>query len=124
MFFNLYICKPNIDISSPSKLEILFLLDSGAFISVIILPTYTFLAEKFLKCSSKLQSSLSKTITVANKAQVPTLFNNNLTCHTSINNDSQTFIIPFAVANIKYNVLGTPVFEQYVKSLDIESLTL
>ena len=29
-----------------------------------------------------------------------------------------------AVANIKYNILGTPFFEQYVKSLDIENMTL
>ena len=99
-------------------------MDSGACVSVLNLPTYTTLAEKFLHCSPHIHPPPSKTITVANKAQVPILFINNLTCQTSINNDSHTFIIPFVVANIIYNILGTPFFEQYVKSLDIEKLTL
>ena len=96
--FKLYISQPKTDTSTPSKLEIPFLLDSGAFIPVLNLPTYTTLAEKFLHCSSHVHPPPSKTITVANKAQVPILFNINFTCHTSINNDSQTIIITFAVA--------------------------
>ena len=123
-FFNLYISQSKTDTSTPSQLEILFLLDSGASISFLNLPTYTILAEEFLHCSSHIYPPPSKTITIANKAQVPILFNINLTCHTSINNDSQTNIIHFAVANIKNNILGTPFFEQYGKSLDIENLTL
>ena len=120
----LYISKSKNDTSTKSKLEILFLLNSGASISVPNLPTYTTLAEKFLHCSAQIHPPPSKTITVASKAQVPILFNINRTCHTSINNDSHTFILPFAVANIKYNIIGTPFFEQYVKSLDIGNLTL
>ena len=123
-FFNLYYSKSKNDNSTSSKLETLFLLDSGGSISALNLPTYTILAEKILHCSSEIHPSPSKTTTVANKAQVPILFNNNLTCHTSINTDSHTFNIPFAVANVKYNILGTPFFEQYVKSLDFENMAL
>ena len=35
-----------------------------------------------------------------------------------------TFVIPFAVANIKYKILGTPFFEQHVKSVDIKTMPL
>ena len=44
-FLNLYATKPLKDTSTPSKLEILFLLDSGASISVLNVPTYTLLAK-------------------------------------------------------------------------------
>ena len=91
-------------------------MDSGASISVLNLPTYTILSGKFLHCSSQILPPPSKTITVANKSQVPILFNINLTCQTSINNDSHTFIIPYAVTNIKYSILGT--------QRDVENLTL
>ena len=56
-FFSLYFSKSQNDTSTPSKLEILFLLDSGAFISVFYLPTYTLLTERFLNCSSDIQHS-------------------------------------------------------------------
>ena len=37
-FLNLYVSKPPNDTSTPSKLELLFLLDIGASISVLNLP--------------------------------------------------------------------------------------
>ena len=46
-FLNLYVSKPPNDTSTPSKLELLFLLDSGASISVLNLRTYTILANTF-----------------------------------------------------------------------------
>ena len=46
-FVNLYIFKPSEDTSIPSKLELLFLLDSGASICVLNLPTFTILADNF-----------------------------------------------------------------------------
>ena len=50
-FVNLYICKPIEDTSLPSKLEPLFLLDNGASVCVLTLPTFMFLSDHFLKCS-------------------------------------------------------------------------
>ena len=124
-FVNLYIFKPSEDTSIPSKLELLFLLDSGASICVLNLPTFTILAEHFLKCSTHSPHQNDyKTLTVANKSEVPILHNIILTLHTSLNGNTRTLVIPFAVANIKYNILGTPFFEKYVKTLNIENMFL
>ena len=123
-FLNLYATKPLNDTSTPSKLEILFLLDSGASISVINVATYTILAKSFLNCSTEITSSSPKTISIATKTEIPILHNITLTCHTSIDNKARTFVIPFVVTNVKYNILGTPFFEQYVKTIDIENTTL
>ena len=102
----------------------MFLRDSGGTISVLNVPTFTALADHFLKCSKHFANFFSLTLMVANKSQVPILTHVTLTCHTTIDNNSRTFIMPFAVANIKYNILGTPFFEQHIKSLDIENMQL
>ena len=119
------IFKPSEDTSLPSKLELLFLLDSGASICVLNLLTFTILADHFLKCSKHSpHKDEFKTLTVANKTEVPTLYNVILTLHTSIHGLTRSLVIPFAVANIKYNILGTPCFEKYVKTLNIEKMSL
>ena len=124
-FVNIYIFKPGEDTSIPSKLELLFLLDSGASICVLNLPTFTILAEHFLKCSTHSpHQNEYKTLTVANKSEVPILHNLILTLHTSLDGNTRTLVIPFAVANIKYNILGTPFFEKYVKTPNIENMFL
>ena len=124
-FVNLYIFKPSEDTSIPSKLELLFLLDSGASICVLNLPTFTILAEHFLKSSTHSpHQNEYKTLTVANKSEIPILHNIILTLHTSLNGNTRTLVIPFAVAYIKYNILGTPFFEKYVKTLNIENMFL
>ena len=107
-------------------MELLFLLDSGASICVLNLPTFTILANHFLKCSKHPpHQDEYKTLTVANKSEVPILHNLILTLHTSLHGNTRTLVIPFAVANIKYNILGTPFFfEKYVKTLNIESMSL
>ena len=124
-FVNLYIFKPTEDTSIPSKLELLFLLDSGASICVLNLPTFTILADHFFKCSthSPYQNEF-KTLTVANKSEVPILHNLILTLHTSLHGNTRTLVNPFAVANNKYNILGTPFFQTYVKTLNIENMSL
>ena len=61
---------------------------------------------------------------MANKADVPLLFNVILTLHTSIHGSNRTLVVPFAVANIKSNILGTPFFEKYVKTLSIGHMSL
>ena len=64
-----------------------------------------------------------KTLTVAQKTEVPILYNVILTLHTFIHGSTRTLVIPFAVANIKYNILGTPFFEKYVKTLKVEKMS-
>ena len=120
-FVNLYSFKPSEDTSLPSKLELLFLLHSGASICVLNLPTFTILADHFLKCSKHSpHKDEFKTLTVANKTEVPISYILILTLHTSIHGSTRTLVIPFAVANIKYNILGTPFFEKYVKTLKLK----
>ena len=52
------------------------------------------------------------------------LFKGNLTFQTSYKYKSRTFVIPFAVSNIKYNILGTPLFEEHVNSLNVGLMSL
>ena len=52
----------------------------------------------------------SKTLTVANRKEVHMLHYVTITLNTTIEDDSREFILPFAVADIKYNTLGTPFF--------------
>ena len=107
-FFILYNSKSKIDTSTPSKLEIFFLLDSGASISVL-LPKYNILPLKLTLFLSKPKFLFYSTlISLAILLLTMTLVH----------------FFPFAVANIKYNILGTPSFEQYVKPLDNENMTL
>ena len=66
-----------------------------------------------------------KTLTVASEANVPILFNVILPLHPTLHGGTQTLVIPFAVANVKYSFLGTPFFEQYAKrTLDNEHMSL
>ena len=39
-------------------------------------------------------------------------------CFTEVNHQNRSFNIEFAVANIKYNILGTPFFEKNFQNLD------
>ena len=100
-----YIFKPPEDNSLPSILELIFLLDIGASLCVSNLPTLTILADHFLKCSeTNPQNDKFKTLTVANKADVPALTIVILTLHTSIHESTRTLVIPFVVAYIKHNL--------------------
>ena len=58
------------------------------------------------------------------KTDVPILIFVILTIHTSIHGSTRTLVIPFAVANIKYKILGNHFFEKYVKTLNIEHMSL
>ena len=97
----------------PSRLEISFLLDSGASISVLHYPTDGTIA-KLLNIKQNNTLNLSKTLTVANQSEVPILHYVTVTLKT-IEDDSRQFTIPFAVADIKYYVLGTSFFEEHTK---------
>ena len=89
----------------PSRLEISFLLDSGASYSVLNHPTYLSIA-KLLNIKQNNRLNPSKTLTVANQTEVLILHYVTLSLNTTIEDDSRQFTIPFALAiqNTKYLV--------------------
>ena len=101
----------------PSRLEISFLLDSGASISVLNHPTYITFA-KLLNIKQNPPYNSSKTLTVANQTEVPILHYITITLNTTIEDNFRQFTIPFAVADIKYNILGTPFFEDNIQNIN------
>ena len=110
----------------PSRLKISFLLDTflfGASIFVFNYPTYVTIAKlPNIKQTNTLNSS--KTLTVANHTEVPILNYITTTLNTTIEDDSRQFIIPLAVAHIKYNILGSPFLEEFIQNISIQHFTL
>ena len=98
----------------PSKLEILYLLDTGASISVLNLPTFHVVAKQLnLNVPKNNENKRAKTLTVANQTEVPIIHYFSMTCFTEVNHQNRSFNIEFiSVANIKYNILGTPFFKK------------
>ena len=122
-FYTLYVHTPSsiVQRDNPSRLEIAFLLDSGASISVLNYPTYITLT-KLLDIRPNHTSDVgptrnSKTLTVANQTEVPILHYANIIPNTTIDENSRYFSVPFAVADIKYNILGTPFFEDNIQNI-------
>ena len=72
----------------PSRLEISFLLDSGASISVLNHPTYITIA-KLLNIKQNIPHNSSKTLTVANQTEVLILHYITITLNTTIEDDSR-----------------------------------
>ena len=66
----------------------------------------------------------SKTLTVANQTEVPILHYANIILNTTIDENSRYFSVPFAVADIKYNILGTTFFEDNIQNINIQDFTL
>ena len=99
------------------------MVDGGASIRILNLPLFPILADHFLKCSKFTPNNIDrKILTVANKVEFPHLFNLFLTLHTSIHGCTCTLVVP--VANINYNILGTPFFKTYVKPVKIDNMSL
>ena len=63
-------------------------------------------------------------MTIAKHIKVHFLHYNTVTLNTTIEDDSRQFTIPFAVADIKYNILGTPFFEEYIQTINIQDFKL
>ena len=129
-FYTLYVHTPSsiTKRDNPSSLEIAFLLDSGASISVLNYPTYITLT-KLLDIRPNHTSDVgptqnSKKLTVANQTEVPILHYANIYLNTTIDENSCYFSVLFAVADIKYNILGTPFFEDNLQYMNIEDFTL
>ena len=109
-------------------MEIAFLLDGGASISVLNYPTYITLT-KLLDIRPNHTSDVgptqnSKSLTVANQTEVPILHYANIILNTPIDENSRYFSVLFAVADIKYNILGTPFFEDNIQNINIQDFTL
>ena len=66
----------------------------------------------------------SRTLTVANQAEVPFLHYVTLTSNTTIENGSRQFIIPIAAADINYNTLGAPFSEEHIHIINIQGITI
>ena len=86
-------------------------------------PTYVTIA-KLLNIEHTNTLNPSKTFPVANQTEVPILHQVTILLNTSIEDNSRQFTIPFSVADIKYNFLGTPFFEQYIQNRNIQDFTL
>ena len=128
-FHTLYVHTPSsiVQRDNPSRLEIAFLLDSGASISVLNYPTYITLT-KLLDIRPNLTSDIkplhtSKISTVANQTESPILHYANIILNTTIDDNSRPFSVPFAVADTKYNIVGTPFFEDNIQNINIQDFT-
>ena len=121
-FYPLYIhASETNDNILPSKLEILFLLDTGASISVLNLPTFHVISKQLnINVPTNIQNKRAKTLTVANQTEVPIKHYISMTCFTEVNHKTRSFNIDFAVANIKYNILGTPFFKKHIQNIDFQ----
>ena len=124
-FYSLYVHTPSNQIQrdNPSRFEKSFRLYSGASISVLIYPKYVIIAKLLnIKQNNTLKSS--KTLTVGNQTEVPILHYATITFNTTIEDYCRQFTIHFAVADIKYNILGTPFFEENITNINIQDFTL
>ena len=92
-------------------------------ISVLNYPSYVTIAKLPNFKQNNPQSS-SKTLTVANQTEVPILHYVTLTLNTTKEDDSRRFTILFAVADIKYNALCTPFFEESIQNVNIRDFTI
>ena len=105
----------------PSKLEILFLLDTEASISVLNLPTFHVIAKQLNFIVPKnIENKRAKTLTVANQTEVPIIHYISMTCFTEVNHQNRSFNIKFAVANIKFNILGAPFFKKIIQNKNFQ----
>ena len=121
-FYPLYIhASETNDNILPSKLEILFLLYTGASISVLNLPTFHVISKQLnINVPTNLQNKRAKTLTVANQTEVPIIHYISMTCFTEVNNQTRSFNIDFAVANIKYNIFGTPFSKKHIQNINFQ----
>ena len=98
-------------------------MDKSAFIFVLNYKTYITIAALLKKTRNDTFNS-SKTSTVANQTEVPVLHCVTLTIIATIEVDSRHFIMPFAVADIKYDLLGTPFSGDYIQIVNTHGITL
>ena len=124
-FYSLYIhtSSNQIQRDNPLRFEISFALDSGASISVLNYPTYVTIA-KLLNNKQNITLNPSKTLTVANQPEVLLLHYVTITLNATKEDDSRQFTIPFAEADMKYSILGTPFYEENIQNINTQDITL
>ena len=123
LFYSLYTpVSPNQNQRDyPSRLEISFLLDSGASNSVLKYPTYV-TNVKLLNIKQNNPHNSSKTLTVTNQTEVPTSHYVTLTSNTTIEDDSSIYNT-FCSSRHKIHILGTPFFEENIQNINIQDFT-
>ena len=85
------------------------------------LPTFHVISKQLnLNIPTNIENKRAKTLTVANQTEVPIIQYLSMTCFTEVNHQNRSFNIDFAVANIKYNILGTPFFKRLIQNIDFQ----
>ena len=89
--------------------------------SVLNLPTFHVISKQLnLNIPTNIENKRAKTLTVANQTEVPILHYISMTCFTEVNHSNRSFSIDFAVANVKYNTLGTPFFKRHIRNIGFQ----
>ena len=89
-----------------------------------LITTFITIATVLNKTCSKTTHNSTKPITVPNQTDVPILHYVTPTLNTTIKDDPRHFIIPFTVADINHNILGTSLLEEYIQKIDIRDFNL
>ena len=85
------------------------------------LPTFHVIAKQLnLHVPKNIENKRAKILTVANQTEVPIIHYISMTCFIEVNHQKRSFNINFAVANIKYNILGTPFFKKNFQNIDFQ----
>ena len=85
------------------------------------LPTFHVIAKQLnLNVPKNIENKRAKTLTVANQTEVPIVHYISMTCYTEVNHQNRSFNIEFAIANIKYNILGAPFFKKNIQKIDFQ----
>ena len=107
----------------PNFLEIEFLLDTGATICIINLATWNAIKQILRIDETNLDTSQQTKLRTANNDLLPTngLLHLNLF---PIKENPFTLNLTFAIANTKYNILGLPFVQKYIRTIDTERLKL
>ena len=85
------------------------------------LPTFHVIAKQLnVNVPKNFENKRAKTLTVANQTEVPIIHYISMTCFTEVNHQNRTFNTEFAVASIKYNILGTPFFKNNFQNIDFQ----
>ena len=123
-FYILYIRFQNeTNWNLPSRVEIVFLLDSGEIILVLNIPPCMMITQMFNVWSHD-QHDTSKTMTIANQSEVSFKLSISATCFSSIETKWRYFMIPFAATDVKYFILGAPFVEKFVQNIKIQDFTM
>ena len=67
-----------------------------------------------------IENKRAKTLTVVNQTEVLIIHYVSMTCFPEVNYQNRSFNIEFAVANIKYNILGAPLFKRNIQNIDFK----